>query len=119
MLFLSFWFRLCSWLGPGLGSLLAAPVFLSSVPPFWSWRGRLLSGRWVRRWPPRSCGRGSCRSGFSGSWACVSPAVLRSLRLSAFVWWVCPAVVARRSGLVLRVWVFWSPLPPLAAVAAA
>ena len=109
--FLSMWFRLCRVLGSPLGSWLAAPFFRVSVPPCWVWVGRRLGGRWVRRWAPRSCGRGSWSSGFRGSWACVSPSALPSLRRSVFVWWLCPAVVSRWGGVVFRVWVFWSPAP--------
>lgn len=105
--FLSFWFGVCAALGSPVGSLLARPFFVSLVPPCWV----RSSGRWVRRWAPRSCGRPSAASGFSGSWVCVSPSALPALRLSCFVWFLCPAVVAR-CGLVFRVWAFVSPAPP-------
>lgn len=117
----SAWFSLCCLFGSsGLGRLLALPFFVVGRPRFWVWRSgsRFCRGRWVRRWPPRSCGRGSASSGFVGRWVCVAPAALAGLRLSAFVWWVCPAVVGRVSGSVFRVWVFVSPAPCGAEIAA-
>lgn len=103
---LSFWFRVCCFLGRGFGSLLAAPFFRRCVPPCWSW---LSSGRWVRRWPAACCGLR--RFGFSGRWVCLSAAALPALRLRCFVWSVFPAVVSRRGGVVFSVWAFVSPAP--------
>ena len=111
-MFLRFWFWLCSSLGRGVGSVLAAPFFVSLVPPCWSLR----CGRWVRRWPPASCGRPSFSSGWRGRWVCVpaasvSLAALRRLPLSSplFPWAVAPAVVVRWGrfrGVVFSVWLF-------------
>lgn len=108
---LSLWFRVCSAFGAPVGSLLAFPFFRSVVPSFWSrrcgWRAR-----WVRRWPP-ACWRPSAASGWCGRWV-VAPAsavpALRRLPLSSplFPWFVCPAVVSRRGGVVFSVWLFVS-----------
>lgn len=106
--FLSFWFRVCSAFGSPVGSVLAFPFFRSLVPPCWSFRG----GRWVRSWPPASCGRPAFSSGFRGRWVCVpasfSVAAARRLPLSSpwFPWAVFPAVVSRRGGFVFSLWVF-------------
>lgn len=118
--FLSFWFRVCSALGPGLGSVLAFPFFRCSFP--WCWRrvrGARGVWRWWRRWPPSSL-RPSAASGFWGSWSCVPASSFSAFRASAFVWVACPAVVSRFGGVVFSVWVFWSPAPfgATAAVAA-
>jgi hypothetical protein len=111
VLFLRFWFWLCSLCGRGVGSFLAAPFFVSLVPPCWSRCG----SRWVRRWPPASCGRPSFSSGWRGRWvvvpASVSLASLRRLPLSSpfFPWAVAPAVVVRRGrcrGVVFALWLF-------------
>ena len=104
------WFALCSALGSPFGSALAAPFFRRSVPSFWCWSSRRLSGRWVRRWPPRSS-RPSASSGFSGWWVVVPAASWRSLCSSCFVWWSCPAVVGRVSGRVFLLWAFVSAAP--------
>lgn len=44
-------------------------------------------------------------------WSCVPLSSLPAVRSSRFVWAVRPAVVSRRSGVVLFVWVLWCPLP--------
>ena len=110
--FLSFWFRVCSACGScPLGRVLSVPFFRVSVPSCWVRVGCGRAARWSRRWPSRSCGRGSFASGFRGSWFCLPVSVLPALRLSAFVWAVCPAVVSRRGGVVFSVWAFVSPAP--------
>lgn len=48
---------------------------------------------------------------FVFSWSCVSAASLPALRRCCFVWSLRPAVVSRRSGVVLAFWVLWSPSP--------
>lgn len=108
--FLSFWFRVCSFFGRGLGSVLAFPFFHSLVPPCWSpVFGACGFVRWRRCWPP--CCRGLSRFGFSGSWFCVpvsSFSVLWRVPLGrpGCVWAAFPAVVSRRGGVVFSVWVF-------------
>lgn len=104
-LFLSFWFRVCSFFGVGVGSVLALPFFRSLVPPCWLgvFRGRRFL-RWRRCWPP--CCFGLARSGFSGAWFCVPASSLSALRRRCFVFSVFPAVVSRRGGFVFSVWVF-------------
>lgn len=122
---------LCLWLAAfllGLGGLalvsvplfFAVPLFLRAVlvvarPVFfvrfvspWAaswglvgWRGsgfgfRCGSWRWA---PPSAWGLG-----VRGSWVCVSPAALSAL--SGFGFCARPALVSRRSGVVLRFWVF-------------
>lgn len=108
----SFWFAVCSGCGSGLGSFLAFPFFRVSFPSFWVPVRRVrASRRWVRRWPPRSCGRPSARSGFCGSWVVVPASSWRAVCSSCFVWWACPAVVGRVSGSVFLFWAFVSPAP--------
>lgn len=95
------WLPLLPWLLP---SLLLRRLFFVRFPR-------------PRRWPSRSCGRPSFSSGFRGRWACVPVASLPAARLVWFVWAVRPALVARRSGELLWVWVFVSS-PPLRGEAA-
>lgn len=109
--FLPFWFRVCSAFGAPVGSVLAAPFFVSSVPSCWVRRRLGSRAWWVRRWPSRSCGRGSFASGFRGRWVVCPASSLAALRLSCFVWSVSPAVVSRFGGLVFSVWAFVSPAP--------
>ena len=108
--FLSFWFRLCCGLS-SVGRPLAFPFFRICRPSCWVLRRGRFGRSWWRRWPSRSCGRPSASSGFCGRWSCLPSSSLPALRRSAFVWFVCPAVVSRRGGFVFSVWAFWSPSP--------
>lgn len=112
-MFLRFWFSLCSFFGPGLGSVLAAPFFRSCVPPSWSRR----RGRWVRRWPAASsCFFGRPAAGVCARWvrlpfgAAVPAGWLRPVVGSpACCVAVAPAVVVRWGrfrGLVVSLWAF-------------
>ena len=74
---------------------------------------------WVRfvrfprpSWFPRGCGSAcrACRSaGLPFGWRCVPVSSLPAVRRAWFVWAVRPAVVRRRSGVLLWVWVWVSP----------
>ena len=115
--FLSFSARCSRALRRGLsGSLLSVRVVVAVVLLPWCLSvlllRRLLFVRFPRpRWSPPGAPRSSrCWA----SWVCVPPSSLPSLRASSLVWAVRPAVVARRSGAVLRVWAFcsWAPVAP-------
>lgn len=133
--FCSFSSRFFSWLGSS--SLVFVPLLLvlSGVAPLWfaafvvvrrfcfvrfvcpSAASLGLSGRRGRRLcrsPRFGFVRPSAAWGLrvpfpAARWACVPASGLSSLRASSFVWAVRPAVVSRRSGVVLVWWVFLSP----------
>lgn len=93
----------CSWLLWSLVCLLVSPVWLVFLA--------VRRFRFVRFWRPlfRPSGAPRC-----GRWGCVPVGSVPALRASCFVWSVRPAVLLRRSGVVLWCWVFVSPAPPCA-----
>jgi hypothetical protein len=110
-----FWRRLA-----GLLRWPSSPVFacaLLAAVPLLPWLGVFLVLRalcFVRVPRPRVPRGWGGVSRCYASWVCVAPSALPALRASSLVFFVVPAVVCRRSGVVLRVWAwcsFWGSVP--------
>lgn len=85
---------------------LAAAVLLL---PLWLSFVAVRSAAFVRIRCPRFR---PARSPRCGVWSCVRASSLPSFRCSRFVFAVRPAVISRRSGVVLFFWVFSTPAAP-------
>ena len=72
----------------------------------------LLFVRFPRPWFVPPCAWGCRRSGAGVGWFCCPLSALSSVRRRCCVWAVRPAVVSRRSGALLFVWVFSSGFAP-------
>ncbi len=118
--FLMLFVRFCSfsfrwWSGCSLPPVVALSVALL-LCPLWLVGFVLRSALFVRfpapSFVPSGCLalRRWCRVlGLPCGWRCVPASALSSVRSSCFVWAVRPAVLRRRSGVVLFFWVWVSP----------